>query len=362
MSTDTQPRYIPPHLRFDDAPIIERLNALELSLYRQSPAFRRLRKLKHQAIRVPRGENASKKVPSSVTVFRDQFERVMGEINDQSGGALSSVHSFLDLGCAPGGFSTWVLKNNEACRGAGVSIGADENGWELVQAGWRESMLERYEFLEADIRDETTSVKIQGMIQALGTCDLVIACAVLKQQGATEAQEEQPEQGSKYTALQISQLVLALRSLKEGGCLVAAMTSKPSPMRVTLILLLKQIFESVITTRGKTLHRARGSYYLVCKSRKADVSTGLEKLEAALAGGFEHPWSMNWLAFLGDAEKSSLTGTEEGEILDHLEPVWESQADSMEMASNGRSGPGRGGGSKRGGRGGRGRVPPKITA
>lgn len=364
MSTNTQARYVPPHLRFDESQITRNLSAMELSLYNQSPIFRRLLRVKREFGNDPSTEARfqarralyAEGVPDDYTVFRDQFEQAMDDINHQSGGALLSVRKFLDLGCAPGGFSTWVLRKNEMSRGVGVTIGMEKNGWGLVQAGWEESMVEQYQYVEADICDQVAWTTIQDKINGMHTCDLVIAGAIWRAQDPEKSDGDLPANQAERTRLRISQLVLALRNLSEGGCLVAVMSLKPSAMTVTLLLLLKQNFERTVATKGKTLHRMRSSYYLVCQGRKSDINDMVGKLENAMAEEFENAWSTNWLGFLGDGGKASLTSSEEREVLDHLEPMWENQAEAIKVAWTGQSGSGRGRGSKRGGRGSRGRA------
>lgn len=88
--------------------------------YDQSDIFKRLQHAKKQFGDKPevenmfnqhRANNADKKVG---TKFADQFYVCMDDINETAGSLLTndSVKAYLDLGCSPGGFSTWVMANN----------------------------------------------------------------------------------------------------------------------------------------------------------------------------------------------------------------------------------------------------------
>lgn len=336
---------------------------MELSLFDRSPVLRKLLKLKHKFAKDPKVEayfqnrrqlyaEVGTEDVRRITVFRDQFEEAMEDINDQSGWALTGVQGFLDLGCAPGGFSTWVLKKNIESRGVGVTIGSDQNGWAMVHTGWGTSMLERYEVTEADLTDSKAWPPIMEKVQAIGNCNLVIAGAVFREQGDREG-DGAPEHDTRRTALQISQLIVGLRALEEGGTMVAVMSLKACALTVTLFFLLKQSFEHVIATKGTMLHRIRSSYYLVCQGHKSDVGDLVSKLEAALERGLESARDRSWLALLSDADKTALTSDEEREFLGHMEPMWEKQTGALEAALNERrrsgsdSSRGRGRGSNR---------------
>lgn len=327
MSTDAQPNDSQP---FDDTPIIERLGPVELSLYTQPATLRLLLKLKHERTK-GRGlrkvdSNASINDPQRNLDSRNQFAKALGEINTQVDRALMDVKAFLDLGCAPGGFSTWILKNNGGCRGVGVTIGDDHNGWEMNQLGW-EDVVGCYAFLKGDITDATFWPKIEEEVQAIGGCDLIIAGAVFRELESPERDPEgTPEPNSGRTLLQVSQVVLGLRMLQEGGNMLLVMWSKPFPLTLTLLLLLKKTFNRVTTTKGMTLHRKRPSFYLFCENRNADISNALKKMEAALDEGLPNARDARWLRLLGE-DKTGLTSEEEREVLDILEPLWQKEAD-----------------------------------
>ncbi|CAF5074043.1 unnamed protein product, partial [Rotaria socialis] len=41
------------------------------------------------------------------------------------------IKHFLDLGCAPGGFSRWIIENNPSCTGLGITLPPDLGGFHM---------------------------------------------------------------------------------------------------------------------------------------------------------------------------------------------------------------------------------------
>lgn len=78
-----------------------------------------------------RANNMDKKV---TTKFADQFYVCMDDINDTAGSLLTnnSVKAYMDLGCSPGGFSSWVMAHNKQSRGLGVTLPEESGGLPMV--------------------------------------------------------------------------------------------------------------------------------------------------------------------------------------------------------------------------------------
>lgn len=329
MSTDAQPNDAQP---FDATSIIERFGSTGLSLYNQSAILHHLLRLKYEPTKCQRLRRVDSNLDAKdVNNSRDDYEKALGEINSQLEGAFANVEVFLDLGCAPGGFSTWVLKNNARCRGVGVTLEEKHNGRIMNRTGW-DDFPGRYEFLEGDITDATVWPGIQGKVEGPGACNLVIAGAVFRDPGNPNSDREgTPEPQSGRTRLQISQVVLGLKTLQEGGNMLLVMWSKPFPLTAALLLLLKETFNRINATKGTVLHRENDSFYLVCEGRNANISDTLEKLKTKLDGEILYARSTSWLGVLGDrvvgdGETSfKLTSEAEREVLDILEPLWEKE-------------------------------------
>lgn len=54
----------------------------------------------------------------------EAFEKAFKDINDACGRPFGRgrIHNFLDIGFAPGGFSTWLLRSNPDANGVGITL------------------------------------------------------------------------------------------------------------------------------------------------------------------------------------------------------------------------------------------------
>lgn len=97
-----------------------------------------------------RDSNASEDVRHRQDVQHlKHFCKAFGEMNDANERCFSNVQSFLDIGCAPGGFSSWILENDVHSKGVGVTLPSNEGlNWALDDKYRAES---RYGLHEADV-------------------------------------------------------------------------------------------------------------------------------------------------------------------------------------------------------------------
>lgn len=121
-----------------------RLTAFETPFFERSLELRRLTFLKYfygrsqEVTRVHAQERARNRAAAwdsarSPRKYLDSFRKAFRDINDASGDAFGhKVRRFLDLGCAPGGFATWLLKNNNRkARGTGITLSSEARGLRL---------------------------------------------------------------------------------------------------------------------------------------------------------------------------------------------------------------------------------------
>ena len=120
-----------------------RLTAFEIPVFERSLEFRRLTLLKYfyglsqEVTRAHARERecnreAARRSPKSPRIYLDAFRKAFRDINDASGDAFGhKVRRFLDLGCAPGGFATWLLKNNKKAQGTGITLSSEAKGLRL---------------------------------------------------------------------------------------------------------------------------------------------------------------------------------------------------------------------------------------
>ena len=130
--SDGIPEYIGPRLTAFEVPFFER--SLELRqltflkyFYGQSQEVTRAHVQERE-----RNRAAAWHPTRSPRKYLDSFRKAFRDINDASDNAFGrKVHRFLDLGCAPGGFATWLLKNNRNARGTGITLSSEAKGLRL---------------------------------------------------------------------------------------------------------------------------------------------------------------------------------------------------------------------------------------
>ncbi|KAI8998088.1 hypothetical protein BC832DRAFT_616892 [Gaertneriomyces semiglobifer] len=99
-------------------------------------------------------ENRQKKVSVA-----NQFHGAMEEVDSCSGGAVNGeVKRFLDLGCAPGGFSRWILEHNPDSIGMGVTLPPEMGRIPMVMEGILEDP-SRYHCEYRDVTDSPVSIR-----------------------------------------------------------------------------------------------------------------------------------------------------------------------------------------------------------
>jgi hypothetical protein len=100
----------------------------------------------------------------------------MDDINNTAGNLLGNgdIQRYLDLGCSPGGFSTWVMSKNPKAKGLGITLPVEMAGLPMVS------------FPEGDYivkyRDITKLDQVEKEIKdaEMGEMDLVMAACIYR--------------------------------------------------------------------------------------------------------------------------------------------------------------------------------------
>lgn len=193
------------------------------------------------------------------------MKKIMREIDNHTGCIPFRRLDFLDLGCCPGGFSSYILTKNRKARGIGVSLPVEEGG--------HESMLEnefqpRFDLYFADITsfqlgpstiDHERFWSLPTPISS-GRFDLVIVDG-----------HQLRTQVSEYAApwdidrLLISQIIIALQTVRPGGTIIIKLTHPESIMTAKVLFLLESLSKRLSTYKPRTMHTKRGSFYAVAR-------------------------------------------------------------------------------------------------
>ncbi|EMD36561.1 hypothetical protein CERSUDRAFT_115593, partial [Gelatoporia subvermispora B] len=260
----------PLELRFLEQSSIQG-NLLKLKrLFREHPAVER----EFAAIRECQLHAASNNSSSAARAHLTSYTHAFGNLNYIAQGNLGGgrIRTFLDLGCSPGGFSTWVLTNNRSAKGVGITLPDADAKFSMSDDTVR-AFEGRYHVhfedlntlamrgVNEDRNPLADPVNQAGLGLRSDTFELVIAGAFPTLLGRIP--------WFTRARLVFSQLLIALSTIAQGGSCVVCINSKPFLWIVDAIGMLRGCFSSIIAGKGGKLHAVRTSCYLVCRGFEA---------------------------------------------------------------------------------------------
>ncbi|KAH8103334.1 hypothetical protein BXZ70DRAFT_985344 [Cristinia sonorae] len=337
---------------------LQRITKIEQVIHARSPIFARLLDAKNTYRAHPAVEERFQysRARQHATIdapnygFRVDFENVINFINGENGGFLQGnrVARFLDLGCAPGGFSNWILDTNLDARGVGVNLPDDEAKIKLDDTACH-LRGPRYQVILEDVIRWAKSCVAEGTNPTLrlaritavsgvdpinGSFDLVLGGAFPTMQAFFPWWHR--------TQLSFSQVFIAFSCLREGGSFILVTSSKPYRSLIELLALLRLSFATVTACKGPS-HKTRSSSYLVCRGfHSQGRRTAINSLRSALMkldnfsrlppendneGGYHNERSQSFLFSCSDEE---LLRNEQEFFLKIFEPQWKAQLEAIE--------------------------------
>ncbi|KIK51159.1 hypothetical protein GYMLUDRAFT_252334, partial [Collybiopsis luxurians FD-317 M1] len=157
---------------------------------------------------------------------------------------------FLDLGCCPGGFSTYILKKNKQATSIGVSLAPAQGGHPYLL---EESLRPRQTLILAEI----TTFQLEGkdsytadpMWQSINRQQLFpVPDSLLARDFdlvLLDAHHLRNQPISSADLLAISQILLGLLSIKFGGTIVMKLASPDSQYTATILFMLDMLSSSL---------------------------------------------------------------------------------------------------------------------
>ncbi|KZT64735.1 hypothetical protein DAEQUDRAFT_814788 [Daedalea quercina L-15889] len=255
------PEYIAPRrLTAFEKPFFER--SLELRqlifmkhFYSESDAVTQIFQREHERNRIAA---KSEKVPRK---YLDSFRKTFRDLNDECNNAFGyKVRWFLDLGCAPGGFATWLLRNNKKARGTGITLSSGSGGLQFqLDAKLRERFWVYFD-------DVCRFAMGQAILGTPGRgFDLVLANASIMLGGDVVP-------WNQSVRLTHAQLLMAVQHLAPNGTLVMSLKARPLHWIVDIVEVLRDLFTSVVAVKPQSQAR-RSFVYMVCRGFRADVGS-----------------------------------------------------------------------------------------
>lgn len=282
--------------------------------------------------------------------FHDRFSanrRAIQTISRTHGDYLSQnqVRRFLDLGCAPGGFSRWLLHNNRNAEGAGITLHRTDGKFPFSLG--MSSLTERYTLHYADIiplatksespNSETETNLLESSPSLSAPFDLVIAGAIPPTLMLEPSIEHCWQGHRQRIQLLLSQVLIAFKTLEQGGSCIILTKNKPTRWLFELLPLLRDSFAEVSSCKGS--HLVRSSCYIVCRGFRATgehLQNTIVSLQAVLKDldtGDADESSQNYdnIMLLSQSSDDELFANEHEYFLQLFEQEWKVQSEAMEM-------------------------------
>jgi hypothetical protein len=230
---------------------------------------------------------------------RQWFGRMKGVLREvdqivrciQPAGAVQ----FLDLGCCPGGFTSYILDRNPSATGYGISLDVEKGGHAFLLENYHRR---RFQLIFADLtyfQLGPSSISHDSLLKPVPSqikprsCDLV----------TLDGHQLRTQEGAKrwdYDRLLISQLILGFDAIKYGGTMVVKLSRPARECTAKLLYMLDLVCVSLSTYKPQTMHAIRGTFYAVAKEvgrgdeavRLPAIVEGLRKLWFELTYGGEN--------------------------------------------------------------------------
>ncbi|KAJ1302111.1 hypothetical protein OPQ81_000942 [Rhizoctonia solani] len=191
---------------------------------------------------------------------------------------------FIDLGCFPGGYSTYILQKCPLATGFGISLPFEEGGHGLAIPA---NLLPRMELRTADLtnfdlapsipKPQAPFTQLGPMPFELNTFDLVVCDG--------HSLRNNPDNNDRpwnWTRLLISQLLMGLRAVSPGGTIFLKLSHPEKAIGARVLLALCRIAYLVRTVKPQPLHAIRGTFYVIAQqvsTNSTDYQSLVESLE-----------------------------------------------------------------------------------
>jgi hypothetical protein len=172
----------------------------------------------------------------------------------------------------------YVLRKNYRARGLGISLEEEKGGHKYLLTSQKRKLRKRHELASADLtyfQLGPTPILDTDKLQSLPdsfVSDIFDLCIL----DAHQLRWQKDAEDWDGWRLGISQIILALKGIKQGGTLIMKL-SRPEHLYAARILwMLDQVSSELQACKPLTMHRSRGSFYAVA------LGVGLGKAGCAL--------------------------------------------------------------------------------
>ncbi|KAF8699827.1 FtsJ-like methyltransferase, partial [Rhizoctonia solani] len=176
------------------------------------------------------------------------------------------TNRFIDIGCFPGGYSTYILQKCPLATGLGISLPFEDGGHGLAIPA---DLLPRMELRTADLtnfdlapsipKPQTLFVQLGTLPFELNSFDLVVCDG-----HSLRNNPDNMERPWNWTRLLISQLLMGLRAVSAGGTIFLKLSHLEKALGARILLALCRVARSVRTIKPQ-LHAIRGTFYVIAQ-------------------------------------------------------------------------------------------------
>lgn len=170
---------------------------------------------------------------------------------------------FLDIGCCPGGFSSYVLEKNPDARGVGISLPTPAGHDYLLE----DDLRPRHELIWADI----LRYSFGGAIPSPSPGSVPLPWGLRCRQFDLVLLDGHPLRTQTHTAhavgtrLLAAQLLIALQSVRLGGALVVKLANTRAADTQRVLCALDALSAQLVLVKPATIHATRDTFYAVAR-------------------------------------------------------------------------------------------------
>ncbi|KAG9119328.1 hypothetical protein FRC07_005690 [Ceratobasidium sp. 392] len=215
---------------------------------------------------------------------------------------------FLDIGCYPGGYSTYVMRMCPQATGMGISLSVEEGGYGVAIPP---DLLPRIDLVTHDVMVYNLAPHLAKLSAPLSplpfdphTFDFIICDAQYLRHNLDNIRRPW-----NWNRLLVSQILLGLRAVSMGGTMFIKLSHIERPFTARILLALCRVSNHVRTIKSKVVNASRGSFYALAQG----VQTSSREYKE-LVSGLERLWYI--LNFEGQGCGREITWAEQ----DHVTP------------------------------------------
>ncbi|KAH7333752.1 hypothetical protein B0J17DRAFT_603092 [Rhizoctonia solani] len=211
---------------------------------------------------------------------------------------------FLDLGCNPGGYSSYILRTCPHATGMGISLPVEDAGYGCAIP---DVLRPRIDIREMDLTmiDLAPNLPKPDASHITGSRALALHLVPLPFRrhefdfvvGDAHHLRLHPDNEIRtwnWTRVLLSQVLLALRAVQGGGTIFLKLSCVERALTARILIAFTRISGSTRTVKSKFLHAKRGSFYLLVRDIRVHtfayrkLVAGLEKLWHTMTFGGPH--------------------------------------------------------------------------